>query len=147
MANKYRVKRNKNTTNTVSEINVVPYIDVMLVLLVIFMVTAPMMYQQVDVVLPSTTSSDDSSISENFIAVDIIANDTYNVNYSGKLEQSISALPFEKIAVYMKEKQLNQVFIRSDENIEYGHLISIMDDFKKNGINNIGLITEKRNDQ
>jgi len=147
MANKYRVRRNKNTANTVSEINVVPYIDVMLVLLVIFMVTAPMMYQQVDVVLPSTTSSDDSSISENFIAVDIIANDTYNVNYSGKLEQNISALPFEKITAYMKEKQLNQVFIRSDENIEYGHLISIMDDLKKNGINNIGLITEKRNDQ
>ncbi len=147
MANKHRTRRNKNTSNTVSEINVVPYIDVMLVLLVIFMVTAPMMYQQVDVVLPSTTSSDDTSISENFIAVDIISNETYNVNYSGKLEKNINVLPFEKIATYMKDNQLNQVFIRSDKNIEYGHLISIMDNFKKNGINNIGLITEKTNDK
>lgn len=147
MANKYRLKKQGHNNKTVTEINVVPYIDVMLVLLVIFMVTAPLMYQQVDVNLPETTSSEESSTEDLFIAIDVIQEGSYNVNYSGELDKELSSLPFENISDYMAKNGLTQVFIRSDEKIEYGHLIMIMDNLKKNGINNIGLITEKNNDQ
>jgi TolR protein len=147
MANKHRANKSSYNNKTISEINVVPYIDVMLVLLIIFMVTAPLMYQKIDVKLPETTSSDEVSKSEYFLAIDILNVNTYNINYSGELNNNISNIPFEKIQKYIKKNKIEEVYIRSDRNIEYGHLIEIMDSFKKNGINNIGLITEKNNDK
>ena len=146
MANKFRSRKQNQPDKIISEINVVPYIDVMLVLLVIFMVTVPLMNQQIDIDLPNTQSSKNSVLSDNFISIDIIKEGLYSVNYSGKVESDTENLPFQNISKYMVINKLKQIYIRSDEKVKYGHLIDIMDELKKNGINNIGLITEKTND-
>lgn len=144
MKNKYKRKRLVQKENNINEINVVPYIDVMLVLLAIFMFSAPLLFQQINVSLPQTKSEPDNHLKKSFLIITINDKKEFEVNFTGKVEKKLKKIPIEKIKLYLKKNNLNQIFIKADKKIEYGYLINIMDKLKNENINNIGLITKKK---
>jgi biopolymer transport protein TolR len=128
-----------------AEINVVPYIDVMLVLLVIFMVTTPLLSQGVKVNLPQAQAKAIPQRQEPLI-VSIDAESHLYLN-TGHPEQ---ALNIDQLTQQIKaqlqlagQKKLTpQIFIKADKNINYGQVIQVMVSLQKAGATNIGLITE-----
>lgn len=128
----------------VAEINVVPYIDVMLVLLIIFMVTAPMLVQSVAVDLPEVDSKpteidpDDNTI--------IIAIDATGGLFIEREEDDPKALEQNEIVDYVRKIQKvdpsARVMIRGDQRVPYGVVVTLMGSLQGVGVNNVGLITE-----
>ncbi len=126
-----------------SEINVVPYIDVMLVLLVIFMVTAPLMTQGIKVDLPDANSKAiEVDTEQSFLIVTIRADQTYYLN-TGDEEQ---AVPLESIGeTAMKIVSANpaiRVLVEGDQSLPYGVVVTLMDELQRAGVEGIGLVTE-----
>ena len=126
-----------------SDINVVPYIDVMLVLLVIFMVTAPLMTQGIKVTLPEATSDpiaiEDAS---KFLTVTIDKTVGYSLDVEGdqvSLELSQVAESVAKIAASNPDIQ---VLVEGDVEIPYGLIVDLMDRLQQAGVQNVGLITQ-----
>jgi biopolymer transport protein TolR len=134
--------RRKQKTQLISELNVVPYIDVMLVLLVIFMITGPMMTQGIKLELPN---NDHNEIE----ASDDTKNWVISINQQGEyfLENSneSNADTIENILVELlkeKENKAVNVYIRADKNTRYDYVVQLIASLKKHKINNVGLITE-----
>jgi len=127
-----------------AEINVVPYIDVMLVLLIIFMVTAPMLVQSVPVDLPDVDSTpteidpDDSTI--------IISVNDRGLYFIERDEATPKAMTLADVTSYAdkvhKATPATRVLIRGDEKVPYGRVVSLMGGLQAAGIHNVGLITE-----
>ena len=127
-----------------AEINVVPYIDVMLVLLIIFMVTAPMLVQSVPVNLPAVDSTpteiepDDSTI--------IISVDARGLYFIERGEEQPRAMALADVQDYARkitaQVPATKLLIRGDENVPYGKVVVLMGSLQSIGVNNIGLITE-----
>ena len=119
-----------------SEINVTPLVDVMLVLLIIFMVTAPMMQQGLEIELPETASSGVATTDEPFIL-------TIKKNrrvFAGKSQIQIKNLR-KKIRAIFSTRKNKQVYIQADKNVDYGTVAQTMAEVRAAGIFNIGLIT------
>lgn len=130
-----------------AEINVVPYIDVMLVLLVIFMITAPLLFQGVDVNLPSATAKPVDSKQLEPIIVSVDANGNYYLNISPYPTQVISAQNlFNQVTAELRQTQRvadqRQVLIKGDKNVDYGKIMRVMVILQHAGTQNIGLITQ-----
>ncbi|MFT5988073.1 MAG: biopolymer transport protein TolR [Marinobacter psychrophilus] len=127
-----------------SEINVVPYIDVMLVLLVIFMVTAPMLTQGVKVDLPQT-SSDPIQANKDVeaIIVSVDSNGAYYVEVGdrGSDPMALEELQSE-VAKILSQRSNSEVLVRGDEQVRYGTVVRLMSALQMAGAANIGLITE-----
>ncbi|PFG54896.1 cell division and transport-associated protein TolR [Marinobacter sp. LV10R520-4] len=127
-----------------SEINVVPYIDVMLVLLIIFMVTAPMLTQGVKVDLPQT-SSDPIQAEKNVeaIIVSVDSNGAYYVEVGdrGSDPMALEELQAE-VAKILSQRSNSEVLVRGDEQVRYGTVVRLMSALQMAGAANIGLITE-----
>lgn len=123
----------------VSEINVTPLVDVMLVLLIIFMVTAPMMTQGLEVDLPETTAK---SLNQNEDPV-IITLDKDGVIMLGKIKvsQAMFRQQLEKMFGQNKEQP---VFLKADKQVAYGVVVSIMADIKAAGFDKLGMITDPK---
>ena len=120
----------------VADINVTPFVDVMLVLLVIFMVTAPMMMQGVDVALPTTTSAPLSSEKENFV-ITIDSNQQVFIN-----EFQVPQDLFRDRLIKLLENQPGRdVYLRADKNIPYGIVVQVMADIKSAGVDKLGMVT------
>lgn len=119
-----------------SEINVTPLVDVMLVLLIIFMVTAPMMNQGLDVDLPETKASGVETKDEPMTLV-IKKNQKL---YLGEANISMSGLG-KKLAAIMETRKNKQVYIQADRHVEYGLVAEAMGEIRAAGIYSIGLIT------
>ena len=131
------------------EINVVPYIDVMLVLLIIFMVTAPMLTQGVKVDLPQTTSDPiqaDKDVESIIVSVD--ANGAYYVEIGDEGSDPMSLGEVrEQIAKILSQRTSSEILVRGDEHVEYGAVVRLMAELQGAGASSIGLITESpRND-
>lgn len=123
--------------NLVSEINVTPFVDVMLVLLIIFMVTAPMMTQGVDVELPETQSVESLSTDNENMILSLQADGTiYLDEYKVPIEELET-----KVAVLVKE-QKRQLFLKADKNVPYGTVMAIMGRIKAAGIERLGMVAE-----
>ncbi len=127
-----------------SEINVVPYIDVMLVLLVIFMVTAPMLTQGVKVDLPETASTpiqSDKNVESIVVSVD--SNGAYFMQIGG---DSSEPMPLEavsdRVSKILAQRADREVLVRGDENVSYGVVVRLMAKLQAAGATNVGLITE-----
>lgn len=119
-----------------SEINVTPFVDVMLVLLIIFMVTAPMMQQGLDVDLPETANSGVSTNDEPFILVikknrDIMAGDA---------KMAITDMRTKLKAIFETRKN-KQIYLQADKSVDYGYVAEAMGEIRAAGILQIGLIT------
>lgn len=137
-----RIKR-----KPLAEINVVPYIDVMLVLLVIFMITAPMLTQGVKVALPQAEASVIDSSSEPPLIISINEKGLYFINDEN---QQNDALSLQNILVrVLAEIKLSQsngikktLLVRGDKTVPYGDVIYLMATLKQAGIKEVGLMTE-----
>ena len=120
-----------------SEINVTPFVDVMLVLLIIFMVTAPMMTQRVDVNLPQTTTGNIKAEEDPLILT---------VNKKGEIFLENTQVPLEdlenKVKSIFKYRREKEILLRADREIPYGFVIKVMAGVKRAGINKLGMVTE-----
>ena len=129
--------RSNGRKRLVSDINVTPLVDVMLVLLIIFMVTAPMMTQGVNVDLPETTSKSLRQ-KENPLVI--------TVNKEGEISikniPMIRALMVQELKKYYESDKDQPIFLRADRNVPYGHVIEVMADIKSVGFDKIGVITK-----
>src|SRR5262249_25444891 len=125
MAKAYRSK--KSSKGSLSEINVVPYIDVMLVLLVIFMITAPMLSQGIEVKLPETESSSLSAPSEPIIvSVDAQGSTFLNISESPHTPLDTTRILNKVAAALEIAKQKGEkrpVFVKGDHNVNYGEIV------------------------
>lgn len=126
-----------------SEINVTPFVDVMLVLLVIFMITTPILYQGVNVNLPKTDSRPMPALDREGKVVVTLNSD--GVIFIEKEEYSLSDLRIE-IRRLMSEKgkdvREENVFLRADRSVPYGTVVEVMSEIRNAGVTKLGLITE-----
>ncbi len=132
-------KKNK----PMAEINVVPYIDVMLVLLVIFMVTAPLLMQGVKVDLPQSPSTPLDKKEEEPLIVSVKANGQLFIN-TGRDEEKPQALAYitDTTAKILRQKPNTPVLIWGDEKVEYGKVVKLMAALQGAGAPSVGLVTE-----
>jgi len=121
-----------------SEINVTPFVDVMLVLLIIFMVTAPMMQQGVDVNLPQTSSTGAITMDEKDVVVTIDAQKNIFVG-----EKKINQDQLKDVLDAVFDSKENRVaYLRSDQKVDYGFVVEVMGALKNAGVEHVGLATE-----
>ncbi len=120
-----------------SDINVTPFVDVMLVLLIIFMVTAPMMMQGVDVSLPEATSEPLDSEKDHLI----ITIDKKNQVYISDYQVTIDFLS-EKLAKILEGRDERGVFLKADESNAWGTVAKVMAEIKNAGVEKLGMVTE-----
>jgi biopolymer transport protein TolR len=145
--------RPRNKKKPMSEINVVPYIDVMLVLLIIFMITAPLLSQGVNVDLPKISSEPMLPEPNNppvIISVDNQGN--YYISYGGETiedqEKPVAAnILVNRIAALLKyaseqNRPKTRVFIKGDSNVPYGRVVELMSMLQNAGVDGVGLVTE-----
>ena len=126
-----------------SDINVVPYIDVMLVLLVIFMVTAPLMTQGIRVDLPEADSDAIAVEDPNqFLVVSIDDQGRYFIDMGGDEAVVELALIAERVAKITRVNPGLKVLVEGDATIAYGRVIDLMDRLQKVGVQDVGLITQ-----
>jgi biopolymer transport protein TolR len=130
----------------VSEINVVPYLDVMLVLLVVFMITAPMLVQGVNVELPDADAKPiELSQKDEMVIVSIDDKGTFYLNVGGDAKRPKSKEQVTDIvSKIVKEKPKTTVLIEGDSRVPYGIVVTIMASLQKAGVPNVGLITESQ---
>ena len=122
----------------VSEINVTPFVDVMLVLLIIFMVTAPMMTQGIDVKLPESAAPAIPSEEERLM-VTINKDQKIFINEN---QVDLNVLGPKLSAMYQNQQQHKGVFLRADEKLPYGFVVEVMGTIRQAGIDQIGMVTE-----
>ncbi|MFC3608984.1 protein TolR [Stutzerimonas tarimensis] len=146
--------RIRNRRKPVSEMNVVPYIDVMLVLLVIFMVTAPMLNQGVKVDLPQVSSEAlPQDNNARVLTISIKADRTYYWNLGSEVDvdtQQETAVQLDQlvqavngiVAQNRSQGQQVQVFVRGDRAVDYGAVMAVMGGLQQADVGNVGLITE-----
>ena len=125
-----------NNRNSMSEINVTPLVDVMLVLLIIFMVTAPMMQQGIDIDLPETAASGIETNDEPFVLT--IQND--NKLYVAKEEVQLNGLR-KKLKAIFESRKNKQIYLKADKKVNYELVAKALAEIRAAGIYNIGLVT------
>ncbi|PCM45585.1 protein TolR [Marinobacter sp. ANT_B65] len=139
----------ENRRKPMAEINVVPYIDVMLVLLIIFMVTAPMLTQGVKVDLPETASNPiqaDKDVESIVVSVD--ANGAYYVEVGDKGSDPMPLSEVRaQVAKILSQRTSSDILVRGDQNVEYGIVVRLMAALQGAGATSIGLITDTLPDE
>ena len=125
-----------------AEINVVPYIDVMLVLLVIFMVTAPLQQSGVEVDLPVASGSPIEQEEKPPLIISIKEDGQYYLSEDGEKALAIlmDDLLLRVMDVYSENPQL-QIYIRGDKAVDYGNVVTVMAALKQAGVSRVGLMT------
>ncbi len=133
-----RVKRRK----PMAEINVVPYIDVTLVLLIIFMITAPLVQTGVDVDLPQADTAAVEQKDELPVIVSVDKLGQYFIDIGENNEEAVTAeVLLYRVAAVLRNKPNTQVYIRGDQTVAYGKVVSVMAALKNAGVPSVGLMT------
>jgi biopolymer transport protein ExbD/biopolymer transport protein TolR len=127
------------TQTSLSDINVTPFVDVVLVLLIIFMVTAPVLQSGIEVNVPKTKTV--KEITEDRVVVSIdkqqrvfLGNDPVNINQIGAALRS-----------KVRDPEHQAIYVRCDENVPFGAFATVMDYIKQSGITNVSIVTEPIN--
>ena len=131
----------RGTDTTLADINMVPFIDVVLVLLIIFMITAPILQSGIDVNLPKTQTV--KEISEQRLVVTI---DRAQLIYLGNEPVNIHDLG-NKVHAQMQNPQTDAVFLRCDQVVPFGTFATVVDALRQSGIENVSVVTEPINSQ
>jgi biopolymer transport protein TolR len=133
----------KRRRNLISDINVVPYIDVMLVLLVIFMVAAPLMVQGISINLPEVTSDALPVENSEPLIISIRSDGLFFLETDATRNKSLSLEEIsEEVSKILKANKEMQVVIRGDEDVKYERVMLLMGKLQQLGSKNIGLITK-----
>jgi biopolymer transport protein TolR len=119
-----------------AEINVTPLVDVMLVLLIIFMVTAPMLQRSVDVRLPRVESGTDARDQHTVVSID-----RRSRLYLNDRPVHIDLLR-ERLGEALGARRDRFVFLRADREVDYGRVMAVMNEIKRSGVDQVGLVTE-----
>jgi biopolymer transport protein TolR len=128
------------TQSSLSEINMVPFIDVVLVLLIIFMITAPILQSGIEVDVPKTKTV--KEITEQRLVISV---DKNQLIYLGNSPVNIHDLG-AKVQAQLKKPQ-DAVFLRCDEKVPFGVFASVIDTLRQAGINNISIVTQPLTDK
>lgn len=126
-----------DTDSFLADINVTPFVDVMLVLLIIFMVTAPMMVQGVNVSLPETTSGPLNHKDDNLI----VTIDSKKQLFINDMQVTFDFLG-AKMGKILEGRASREVFLKADKNVSYGLVVSVMAELKAAGVEKLGMVTE-----
>src|SRR5581483_1424548 len=132
--------RTRRVSSSLAEINVVPLVDVMLVLLIIFMVTAPMIQRGVDVNLPVSTKAGQITSERVFVTVPLGYRQNH-VLYLGDEPVRADILQ-ERIRQKMENRSEKQVYLRGDGGVQYQDLIDVFDRLKAAGVTQVGLVAK-----
>jgi biopolymer transport protein ExbD/biopolymer transport protein TolR len=127
---------NGRTQTAISDINITPLVDVVLVLLIIFMVTAPILQSGIEVNVPKTRSVKEISEERMVISINkeqrvFLGNDPININEIGS-----------SLRRKIRDPQHQSVFIRADEGVPFGAFATVMDAVKQSGITNVSIVTQ-----
>jgi biopolymer transport protein TolR len=126
-----------------AEINVVPMIDVMLVLLIVFMIAAPMMTQGIKVELPKASADPVDTKEDEPITVSIKQDGSYYIEFAGDPEKPRPLTEIKSIvSKILAEKPNTLVFVQADRRVQYGSVVELMAELKISGAPSVGLITE-----
>jgi len=126
-----------NQDSLMSDINVTPLVDVMLVLLIIFMVAAPMMVQGVNVDLPEATTDPLPSDKEHLL----VTIDSKHQIFINEVPVGLDFLR-DKLSRILENRKDREVYLRADKNISYGMVVRVMAEMKGAGVESLGMITE-----
>lgn len=124
------------TQTSLSEINVTPLVDVVLVLLIIFMVTAPVLQSGIEVSVPKTRTVKENTEERVVVTINakqevFLGNDPVNINNIG-----------EKLKEKIRDPEGQAVYVRADENVRFGAFATVMDAIKASGITNVSIVTQ-----
>ena len=138
------MRRKHGRRKPMGEINVVPYIDVTLVLLIIFMITTPMLQTGVEVDLPQAESAMvEQKEGEPPIVISIKEQGEYYINTDGQNDERIEPEVInDRVAVVLSNKPGTQVLISADKGVDYGTVVTIMAALKNAGVPTVGLMTK-----
>ncbi|MGD2137408.1 MAG: protein TolR [Gammaproteobacteria bacterium] len=126
-----------------AEINVVPYIDVMLVMLVIFMITAPLLTQGVKVELPEADAEGMPPDQQEPLVVSVDVNGNLYLNVGDAPDQPVVAEELvQRVGAVLRRRQDKTVLVRGDHAVDYGAVVSAMVLLQQAGVPNVGLVTE-----
>lgn len=126
----------RQTGSSLSEINIVPFVDVMLVLLIIFMITAPILQSGIEVNLPKTQTVKEITDQRVVVTIDraqliYLGNDAVNIHDLGA-----------KVHGQLRNPQSDAVFLRCDETVPFGTFATVIDTLRQSGIENVSVVTE-----
>jgi len=141
------VKNKRAKRKLVAEINVVPYIDVMLVLLVVFMITAPLLMQGVKVELPAANSAPLDKQKQEPLIISIKSDGTYWIDENGtNIANSLSFI-VERVGKVLRQKPNTPVLVWGDTKVDYGSVVDLMSQLQLAGAPSVGLVTEPSKSQ
>lgn len=122
--------------SALAEINVIPFVDVVLVLLLIFMLTAPMMYRGIDVNLPKT-SSRPTAVEERLVLT-LTKDRVLYIN-----ERVVAQTTLEtRLKELLRDRADKTVFVKADKDLNYGYVVETMDRIRRAGVDRVGMVTE-----
>jgi biopolymer transport protein ExbD len=134
--------RSRRVATTLAEINVIPLVDVMLVLLIIFMVTAPMLQRGVELKLPQMSRAQEISSERLFVNVPITFKDDQHV-YLGEERVRLAFLG-NRVRQMIQGRSDKQVFLNIDRGLLIQHQIDVFDELKAAGVEGVGFATDPR---
>ena len=136
------LKRKRVKRKLVAEINVVPYIDVTLVLLVVFMITAPLLMQGVKVELPAANSAPMNTKEQEPFIVSIKSDGSYWVDQKGDNVATSLGDVKDRVAKILRQRPQTPVLVWGDANVDYGSVVNLMSELQLAGASSVGLVTE-----
>jgi len=137
--------RGERVSSSLSEINIIPLVDVMLVLLIIFMVTAPLMQRGLDVNLPVARRASAINADRVFVTIPLSYR-TDGIVQLGEEDVPLSVLD-ERVRQALSENEQDDVFLRGDAAVTMQELMAVMDKLKDGGVQRVGLVTRLPEDR
>ena len=117
-----------------SEINVTPFVDVMLVLLIIFMVTAPLLQQGIDISLPQAKGKE-MAPTERIVVT---------IKKDGKIYLEKASLTLKELTAKLSKSKNKEVYLKADRDVPYGNVVTVMGELREIGIEKLGMVTEPK---
>ncbi len=125
-----------------ADINVTPLVDVMLVLLVIFMITAPLLHQGVEVKLPKSVSQNLPRAPEDPLILSITKDESYYINETPIPKRELP----ERVSLILKNRREKAVYLKADRGLAYGTVVETMDVLNRIGVESLGMVTELKSE-